>query len=294
MEFDESSVVHSYADLGEVRLHYVEAGDGPLVILLHGFPEFWYSWHHQIPALVAAGYRVVAPDMRGYNLSSKPKGVKAYRLENLATDVAQLIDHCGEERAVVVGHDWGGAVAWMFAMMFPEKLDRLAILNMPHLHRFLMGLKTFRQLRKSWYIGFFQIPILAESAFRSRNFASIRKTFRTDPVRPGAFSEDDIQRYIDALRRQGALKATINYYRAAARRNPKELVSKMSPIDQPVLVIWGEKDRYLGLELAEPDSRWVRDLTMTIIPDASHWVQVDQPQLVNDSLLDFLALKAAL
>src|SRR5437763_1427807 len=135
---DPTNLVHGTANLGDVRLHYVEAGDGPLVVLLHGFPEYWYSWRHQIPALAAAGFRVVAPDLRGYNLSSKPRRVRAYDVEYLARDVARLIECCGAERAAaVVGHDWGGGVAWTVAMRYPALLERLAILNVPHPARML-------------------------------------------------------------------------------------------------------------------------------------------------------------
>src|SRR3954449_2631161 len=158
---------HREAVVNGVRLHYVEAGAGPLVVLLHGFPEFWYSWRHQIPALAAAGFRVVAPDMRGYNRSDKPRGVRAYSGDALTGDVAKLIRACGAERAVVVGHDWGAAVAWQFAMAYPALLERLVIMNAPHPARFLRALRTWRQARKSWYMFFFQLPWLPESRFRA-------------------------------------------------------------------------------------------------------------------------------
>src|SRR5919202_6066254 len=133
-----------------VQLHYVEAGAGPLVVLLHGFPEFWFSWRRQLPALAAAGFRAVAPDLRGYNLSSKPRGLEAYRVGRLARDVARIIEQLGQQRAAVVGHDWGGGVAWAFAMRYPTLVERLVILNMPHPVRMLEGLRTLRQLGKSW------------------------------------------------------------------------------------------------------------------------------------------------
>ena len=156
-----------YADLGDVRLHYVEAGEGPLVLLLHGFPQFWYQWRHQVPALVEAGFRVVAPDMRGYNLSDKPPGVRPYRLELLARDVKRLILACGEGKADVVGHDWGAIAAWIAAMRYPGRVGRLAILNVPHPARFPEGLLSPRQLLRSSYVFFFQIPRLPEEAIRA-------------------------------------------------------------------------------------------------------------------------------
>ena len=288
-DFDsaEGRIAHRYADLDGVRLHYVEAGQGPLVVLLHGFPEAWFSWQHQIPALVAAGYRVVAPDMRGYNLSGKPQGVDSYRVDALAGDVAQLIRACGADRAAVAGHDWGAVVAWAFAMRYPELLDRLAILNVPHPVRMTQGLRTLRQIRKSWYMFFFQLPRLPEMSFRARDYAALRRAFRAT-VRPGAFTAADIQRYVDAAAQPGALTASINYYRALFRR-AGQAQAGVRRIDAPVLVIWGEQDAFLGVELAEPGRKWVPNCRVERIPDASHWVQADRPERVNALLTAFLA-----
>ena len=281
-------LAHRYADLGDVRLHYVEAGEGPLVLLLHGFPQFWYEWRHQIPALVEAGFRVVAPDMRGYNLSDKPPGVRAYRLELLARDVERLIWALGEERAVVVGHDWGGIVAWAVAMLHPERVERLAILNVPHPERFSRGLRTPRQLLRSSYAFFFQIPWLPERLIRAGHFAILRYVFRNDPVRPGTFGEEDIDRYVEAFSRPGALTAAINYYRALARRAPAVARKLRRRIEAPVMVIWGQRDLFLVPELARPNPALVPDARVERLPDASHWVQQDRPERVNTLLLDFL------
>jgi pimeloyl-ACP methyl ester carboxylesterase len=285
----EPTVEHRYVDLGDVRLHYVEAGTGPLVVLLHGFPEFWYSWRFQIPALTQAGFRVVAPDMRGYNLSSKPKGVGSYRLDLLARDVERLIRALGEERAVVVGHDWGAIVAWAVAMLHPERVEKLAILNVPHPQRLSLALRTPRQLLKSSYVFFFQLPWLPEKAVTAGNFASLRTIFRNDPVRPGTFDERDIDRYVEAFSHPGALTAAINYYRALTRQTPS-LARALSrtTIETPVLVIWGERDRFLVPELARPDPTLVPNARLERLPDASHWVQQDRPEKVNALLLDFL------
>jgi pimeloyl-ACP methyl ester carboxylesterase len=281
-------VAHRYADLAGVRLHYVEAGEGPLVVLLHGFPEFWFSWRFQIPALAAAGFRVVAPDMRGYNLSDRPTGVEGYALETLARDVERLIGALGEERAVVVGHDWGGIVAWAVAMLHPERVGRLAILNVPHPERLSRGLRTPRQLLKSSYAFFFQIPWLPERVLRAGDFAIVRSVFRNDPVRPGTFGEDDIGRYVEALSRPGALTAAINYYRALARRAPALAWTLRRRIEVPVLVIWGQRDLFLVPELARPNPGLVPDARVERLPDASHWVQQDRPEKVNALLLGFL------
>jgi pimeloyl-ACP methyl ester carboxylesterase len=279
---------HRYADLGDVRLHYVEAGEGPLVLLLHGFPQFWYKWRHQIPALVGAGFRVVAPDMRGYNLSDKPPGVRAYRVVLLARDVERLILACGEQTATVVGHDWGAIVAWIAAMRYPGRVGRLAILNVPHPARFLDGLLSPGQLLRSSYMFFFQIPWLPEEVIRAGDFALLRSALRRDPVRPEAFTAEDIERYVEAMARPGALTATVNYYRALLR-NPRETWALLERIEVPVLVIWGEKDRFLSRRLAEPPPLWVPNLLcVKRLPEASHWVAEDCPREVNTLLLDFL------
>jgi pimeloyl-ACP methyl ester carboxylesterase len=284
----EVELAHRYADLGDVRLHYVEAGEGPLVLLLHGFPQFWYQWRHQIPALVEAGFRVVAPDMRGYNLSDKPHGVRAYRIELLARDVKRLILACGERTASVVGHDWGAIVAWTVAMRYPGRVGKLAILNVPHPARFLDGLLSPGQLLRSSYVFFFQIPRLPEEVIRAGDFALLRFVLRRDPVRPGTFTTEDIERYIEAMAQPGALTATLNYYRALLR-NPQETRVLLRRIEAPVLVIWGERDRFLSQRLAEPPRLWVPNLLrVERLPDASHWVAEDRPLEVNTLLLDFL------
>jgi epoxide hydrolase 4 len=281
-------LAHRYADLGDVRLHYVEAGEGPLVLLLHGFPQFWYQWRHQIPVLVEAGFRVVAPDMRGYNLSDKPLGVRAYRVELLARDVERLILACGEQTAVVVGHDWGAIAAWIAAMRHPERVEKLAILNVPHPARSLDGLLSPMQLLRSSYVFFFQIPRLPEEVIRAGDFALLRSVLRSDPVQPEALTAEDIERYIEAIAQPGVLTASLNYYRALLR-NPREMRALLQRVEAPVLVIWGEKDRFLSRRLAEPPRLWVPNLIrVKRLPDASHWVAEDRPLEVNTLLLDFL------
>lgn len=277
-----------YADLGDVRLHYVEAGEGPLVVLLHGFPQTHHMWRFQIPALVEAGFRVVAPDMRGYNLSDKPDGVEKYRVHELARDVEHLILHLGEEKAAVVGHDWGAIVAWFVAMQYPERVEKLGILNVPHPARFFFdGFAMPKQLLKSSYMFFFQLPRLPEKAVSANGFAALRAGFRTNTVRPEAISEEAAEHYVEAISRPGALTSTINYYRALFRY-PSDMRALLKKIETPTLVIWGEQDVFLSLELAEPSPLWVPNLRVERLPDASHFVAEDRPDRVNALLLELL------
>jgi pimeloyl-ACP methyl ester carboxylesterase len=281
-------MAHRWIDVGGLRLHCVEAGTGPLVVLLHGFPEFWYAWRHQIPALADAGYRVVAPDLRGYNTSDKPSRVRDYRPRVLVQDVADLIVALGAGSAAVAGHDWGGGLAWLLAMQHPKRVERLVLLNAPHPVRFLKGLRSPRQLRRSWYILAFQLPWLPERLVAARDFQALRWIFRHQPTRPGAFTAQDIDRYVAAAAQPGALRAAINYYRAAFRANPLAQAHGLRRVDIPTLIIWGDQDRSLGRELAEPDRAWVPDVRVERIAEASHWVQADDPERVNQLMVDFL------
>ncbi len=288
---DANGLRDGYADLSEVRLHYVEAGEGPLVVLLHGFPEFWFSWRFQISSLAGAGFQVVAPDMRGYNLSSRPSGVAAYDVDRLAVDVRDLIHERGAQSACVAGHDWGAAVAWVTAMNHPEAVERLAILNVPHPRRFLHGLRRARQLLKSWYMFFFQLPWLPERCVRTGRWWFFRFGFEHD-ARPGAFTADAIDRYIEAWSQPGAVTAMINYYRAIFRQSPRRAEARIRSVDAPTLVIWGERDRYLGAELAEPGRADVPNLERVVrLPDASHWVHHDDPGRVTQLLGEFFAAR---
>ena len=279
-------VREGFAEVNSVRLHYVEAGSGPLLLLLHGFPDFWYSWRYQIPVLARAGFHVVAPDMRGYNLSDKPRGWRSYAADHLAGDIAGLIAHFGAERAHVVGHDWGAAVTYMTAMQHPQLVDRVGILNVPHPRRMLEGLRRPRQLLRSWYMFFFQIPWLPETLAPRGDFGLWRRVLKADA--PAAFSDADLDRYVEAWSQPGAVESMLNYYRAALRQSPRRALDRMSVIEAPLLVIWGEQDRALGSELAEPDPKWVPKARVERLPEASHWVQLDAPERVNELLVDFL------
>jgi epoxide hydrolase 4 len=281
-------VREGYADLSEVRLHYVEAGEGPLVVLLHGFPDFWYSWRFQIPALAGAGLRVVAPDMRGYNLSFRPAGVAPYAPSRLAADVRELISERGASSAFVAGHDWGAAVAWLTAIRHPESVERLAILNVPHPRRMVQALRRpGRQIMRSWYMFFFQLPWLPERLVQADDWRALRSVF--SDARAGAFTPADIDRYRQAWSQPGAATAMLNYYRASLRRPPGGATGRsLAPVPAPTLVIWGERDRHLGADLAEPLPGDVPHLERVVrLPDASHWVQHDEPDRVSELLIDF-------
>lgn len=287
--------LHRRVDVGEVTLHVAEARptnvgtgevpkDVPLVVFLHGFPEFWWSWRDQLKALSEAGYWAVAPDMRGYNESDKPDGVASYDLENLAGDVAGLVRALGREKAIVVGHDWGAVVAWGFAMLHPELLERLAILNVPHPLVMLKNLRSSpKQILKSWYVFFFQLPRLPEKFVSRKDYAFARQTFRID-----GFDKETIEHYIDALRVPKALTSAINYYRASIRRAAKGRLPVIREISQKVLVIWGDKDRYLKSEMAEPPAKLVPNARVVHLPNATHWVQNDATEEVNRLLLEFV------
>ena len=283
-------VRHRFVQLDGLRMHVAEWADAqedaPLVVLLHGFPEFWYAWRHQLVALGEAGYRVVAPDLRGYGRTDKPRGVDAYQIETLADDVAGLIQALGAERASIVGHDWGGMVSWWHAMRHPAQVRTLSVLNCPH-----PGLQTAMmsdpaQLRRSGYMLFFQLPRLPEYRIRRNDHAKLRSTLRSDPTTPGAFTDEDIQRYVDALD-PASTTAALNYYRAYMRRG-NALQKALCPIDRPTQVLWGTADRYLGLEYATPPTRWVWDVRTERLEGFSHWVQVDAAAEVNRRLLAFL------
>jgi pimeloyl-ACP methyl ester carboxylesterase len=269
-----------------IRLHAVEAGppDGRLLILLHGFPETWHSWHRQIEPFAAAGYRVLVPDQRGYNLSDKPRGIASYRLDCLARDVVGLIDDAGRERACLAGHDWGGAVAWWVGINFPRRLDRLAVLNVPHpyvMRRHLLHDRA--QRRRSRYIFFFQLPRLPELVLRRRNWAYLVRSLAASS-RPGTFSEADLAVYRQAWSQPGALTAMLDWYRAALRQPPPRPASPR--VQVPVLLLWGTRDRFLGREMAPPSVELCDDGRLELL-DATHWLQHEEPALVQRRLAEF-------
>ncbi|HAG83102.1 MAG TPA: epoxide hydrolase [Cyanobacteria bacterium UBA12227] len=275
---------HEYMISNGIKLHYVTQGSGPLMLMLHGFPEFWYSWRHQIPEF-AKDYKVVALDLRGYNESDKPQEQSAYVMNEFIKDVEGVIKGLGYDRCVLVGHDWGGAIAWSFAYAHPELLERLIILNLPHPAKFAEGLRTPQQLLRSWYAFFFQLPLLPELALQAIDYAIIGKIFTEMAINKNAFTSADIEAYKDAAARRGALTAMINYYRNVFFSLGQR---QWGILDVPTLMIWGEEDTALGKELTYGTEAYVRDFQIKYIPNCSHWVQHEQPELVNQYMREFL------
>ncbi len=276
---------HEYITSNGIRLHYVTQGEGPLMLMLHGFPEFWYSWRHQIPEF-AKDYKVVALDLRGYNESDKPQQQSAYVMSELVKDVKGVIQGLGYDRCVLVGHDWGGAIAWNFAYAHPEMVERLIILNLPHPAKFAEGLRTPQQLLRSSYAFFFQLPVLPELLIQSLDYRAIESVFKGMAVNKSAITQADIEAYKDAASRRGALTAMLNYYRNAFTN---VMSTDWSVLQVPTLMIWGEEDTALGKELTYGTEKYVRDFQIRYIPKCSHWVQQEQPALVNQYIREFLA-----
>ena len=270
-----------------VRLHYATLGEGPLVLLLHGFPDFWYGWRRQIAALAEAGFRVVAPDLRGYNLSERPARVEDYRRDLLADDVAALVAALGAPRAHVVGHDWGGVIAWHLAVRHPAVIDRLAILNAPHPARMRELLRRPAQATRSWYVAFFQLPALPERLLAAGGRRLLHRTWARMHLAPGAFTDRDHAAYDAAFAGPGAIAAALAYYRAL-RHTGVRIPAERRRIPHPTLVLWGERDPALVPDNAEGLERWVPDVRVVRVPEAGHWVMADAPEATNRALIDFL------
>lgn len=276
---------HGRRDVGGVSLHVVEAGpaDGAPVLLLHGFPEFWWGWRHQIGALAGAGRRVIVPDQRGYGLSDKPDGIGAYRTDRLAADVVGLADALGLGRFALVGHDWGGVVAWTAAALNPGRVDRLCVMNAPHPDNWgPYALRHPSQALRSFYVGVFQLPRLPEAMLGGANFRALRRSL-VESSRPGTFTPEDLDRYAEAWGRPGALTAMLNWYRAL-RFRPARALPRVEP---ETLVLWGVQDRFLERGLAAEAAALCRSARIRELR-ATHWVQAEEAEAVNAALVAFL------
>lgn len=276
---------HDYINTNGIKLHYVTQGEGPLMLMLHGFPEFWYSWRHQIPEF-AKDYQVVALDLRGYNDSDKPSEKSAYVMDEFIKDIEGVIKGLGYSSCVLVGHDWGGAIAWCFAYAHPEMVERLIVMNFPHPAKFAAGLTKPQQLFRSSYIFFFQLPFLPELQLQLNNYQALETAFKGMAVDKTAFTQADIDAYKDAAAKPGALRAMLNYYRNVFRHGL--LNRSWGVLDVPTLMIWGESDTALGKELTYGTETYVRDFQIKYIPNCSHWVQQEQPQLVIQYMREWL------
>ena len=274
----------------EFELAEMEAKDGSterLALCVHGFPELNFSWRYQIPMLSERGWRVWAPNLRGYGASSKPKGVAAYHLDHLIADVAALIDASGAKEVMLIAHDWGAIIAWQFAIARARPLTKLIIMNVPHPHIFARELKTWEQRKRSWYALFFQIPWLPEYLFGRRKAGGIGRAIHNMAVDKAAFPPEVLDVYQAAAARPGALTAMINYYRSlvrSGRNNP----SGSGKIDVPTLMIWGEDDKALGIGCSQGTEAYCPDFTINRLPGVSHWVQQEAPEAVNRMIADWL------
>ena len=287
------AVTHHFVQLPSLRMHYVEAGKGPLVVLLHGFPESWWSWRYQIKPLADAGFRVIAPDLRGYAETGKHG---PYDLDTIVGDVCNLIESLGAEKRVkIIGHDWGGAVAWRLASRRPEFCERLAVLNCPHpvvMQRALLGKRpSLAQLKRSWYFFFFMLPFVPEWVLTKDDAKLTRKTISSASVNRTHFSEEELRPFRDGIQRPGAARAMIGWYREAVRDGFRHLLSprKYDDVTVETLLVWGMKDPALGYEELVPGTgEFVPKLKIEQIPDCGHFVHAERPELVNPPLIQFL------
>jgi pimeloyl-ACP methyl ester carboxylesterase len=288
---------HRYAEVNGVRLHYVTAGQGPLMLFVHGFPEFWYAWKEQL-AHFARDHQAVAVDMRGYNLSSKPAAISDYSIDHLVGDVAALADHLGHGRFVLVGHDWGGAVAWAFAIRHPERLERLVIVNAPHPAIFARELRDNpAQQKASEYMLAFR-SAKAEDLLSANHFAVLVQAVLGDGLAKGYVTAADRDEYVQAWSQPGALTGGLNYYRAARVGPPSRdgapasgtlgVEDDATVVSVPTLVIWGEKDTALLTGNLDGLARYVPRLTLHRVPDGTHWVIHEQPDRINELIREYL------
>lgn len=274
-------------DSNGLGLHVEITGEGPPVVLLHGFPENGHSWRHQAAALASARFSAWVPNLRGYPPSDISPQRDDYRLRLLVDDVAEIVAATGRERATVVGHDWGGIIAWAFAGAFPDMLDKLVIINAPHMQVYAKKVWWTSQLFRSAYVGMFQLPFLPEQLLSAGDFFMVRQMFKTMPARRGTFSDEDIDCYIEGLSQPGALKAALDYYRANMSWNGMAL-AREARTEAPVLMIWGERDPALGTMLLEGVVHYAPRVRIHRMPHAGHWAQNEFPEEVNREILAFL------
>jgi pimeloyl-ACP methyl ester carboxylesterase len=285
------AITSRFVQANGLRFHVAVCGDGErLALCLHGFPESWYSWRHQLPLLAQLGYQAWAPDLRGYGQTTRPPRLQDYAIERLLDDVAALIDASQTRSTLLVAHDWGAVIAWYFAMRARRPLERLVIMNVPHPAVMERVIRTPRQLLRSWYVLFFQLPAVPELVMAAAHARVIGDAFRTMAVDKQRFPDDVLDVYRDNAAAPGALTAMINYYRALVRGGGADRQRRLGypTIEVPTLMIWGEHDTALGKETTYGTEAFVRDLTVRYLPNVSHWVQQEAPDVVNAMLAAWL------
>lgn len=278
-----------WCEVGDARLHVVEAGRGgdPMLVLLHGFPEFWWGWRHQITPLAEAGFHVVVPDLRGYNLSSTPRDLKAYELEVLTEDIVRLTAALGSERFYLAGHDWGAVLGWCALARHPERVRKAVLISGPHPEAWVEQIfKSPAQLLRSWYIGFFQLPWLPEQILGAFHFARLKAALQRSAL-GGTFSPQTLGPYVDAWARPGSLSRMLAYYRALRRPPAHE---PAQPIEPPVQIIWGDKDRFLGRALMEASLARCGQGSLAVIANGTHWLHLEHPERITAEIVSFCSL----
>ncbi len=278
-----------------LRFRVAECGEGErLALCLHGFPECGYSWRHQLPLLARLGYRAWAPDLRGYGESDRPPGREAYAIERLMEDAAGLIDAAAPRSTLLIGHDWGGIIAWYFAIRALRPLDRLVVMNAPHPGAAEPAFRTLGQLRRSWYVLFFQLPWLPDRLLGARGARAVARGIRGSSCDASRFPDEVLDVHRRAASHPGAPTAMLNYYRAfvLGGGGRRQRALGMPPVETPTLLIWGEEDVALGRETTHGTEAFVPKLTLRYLPGVSHWVQQEAPETVNSMLEAWLGDRA--
>lgn len=289
MNYDQEKISFGEAQIGGVKIHYAKAGEGEkLVVLLHGFPEFWYSWRHQLAAL-SDEYTVVAPDLRGFNLSDKPKNVSDYDVEKSVDDVIGLIHHFGRRQAAVIGHDWGAVIAWKLAQNHPEYLWKVGALQVPPMSVWRKN-QSFKQFLASWYMFFFQLPVLPELLLKFNDYAALENGLRSSTVEDDVFDDADIAEYKKAWSEPFALTAMLNYYRANFFKRFLIKTENEAKIKVPTIFIYGEQDQAVLPESVKGIKEMIdAPYEEFHIPSSGHWVQQESAETVTEILREFLA-----
>jgi pimeloyl-ACP methyl ester carboxylesterase len=292
MATTDEGLQNEFVNVNGIRMHYVTIGKGPLIVFLHGFPEFWYSWRHQIP-FFSKHFKVVVPDMRGFGETERPTEIDQYRIEKLVTDIVELIHSLGQEKATIVGHDWGGIITWSIGMMAPDIVENLIIMDAPHPAVFQRNaFRNYEQMQKSWYMFFFLLQNVPERVLSHNNFELLKHVFEVSIKRKKNFTQRDIEWYISSWSKEGGITGGINYYRSNLNAEFWGNLDESIPfpkIKSPTLQIWAGEDLFLGKELTEGTSEFVDALfSLKIIPNCGHWIQQEAPEEVNQIMDEFL------